>query len=190
MSSAPQPAGPAEPAGAPEISESARIAREKLHEEIERVRNGVEEMLDEQERNGNGKGKKASTDRLRRELDELRFETREYVKKKVKKSEKKLERSIRELEARSDRLEDRIDEVEAEREEAEWRIHNDTEQMLDGLLEDVREIADRLVRHPAPAPRLAPPAPRQADASPSPPRPQAPVGRIGPLPAGRGRRKR
>ena len=51
---------------------------------------------------------------------------------------------MRELEARSDKLERRIDQVEADREAAEWRIHNNTEAMLDGLLRDVRAIADRL----------------------------------------------
>jgi hypothetical protein len=126
-----------------EPSEAAKLARERLHEEIERVRIGVEEMLAGQEgRKGDGQG--PDREELRHELDELRIETRSYVKRKVRKSEKKIRRSVRELEARSDRLEQRIDQVEADREAAEWRVHNNTEAMLDGLLEDVRAIADRL----------------------------------------------
>ena len=50
---------------------------------------------------------RATAEELRRELDELRLETRGYVKRRVRKSEKKLKRSIRELEARSDKLEQR-----------------------------------------------------------------------------------
>lgn len=178
MSAAPEPVEPAVPPGTPEISEAAQLARERLHEEIERVRNGVEDMLDEQERTGNGQALtggghdpvfSAPSDELRRELDQLRLETRTYVKRKVRKSEKKLERSVRELEARSDELEQRIDQVEADREEAEWRIHNNTEEMLDGLLDDVRLIADRLAK-PAALPKLAPPPA---------PRVEQPVGRIG-----------
>jgi DNA repair exonuclease SbcCD ATPase subunit len=169
------------PPGTPQLSETAQLARERLHEEIERVRNGVEEMLDEQESTGNGQSQApvpvpdpnfgAPNEELRRELDQLRLETRTYVKRKVRKSEKKLERSVRELEARSDELEQRIDQVEADREEAEWRIHNSTEALLDGLLDDVRSIADRLAEPPSPAPpKLAPPpAPRVAQS----------VGRIG-----------
>ena len=47
----------------------------------------------------------AAPEAIRRELDELRNETRDYVKRKVRKSEKKLERSVRELDARTDKLE-------------------------------------------------------------------------------------
>jgi DNA repair exonuclease SbcCD ATPase subunit len=143
MSAAPDPLEPAAPGG-PEISQAAQLARERLHEEIERVRLGVEEMLGEQ--GGGGEGSE-----IRRELDELRIETRNYVKKKVRKSEKKLERSMRELGARTDELEQRVGEVEAGREAAEVRIHNDTERMLDELLREVRTIADRLSGHPAPS---------------------------------------
>jgi hypothetical protein len=126
-----------------EPSEAATLARERLHEEIERVRIGVEEMLAEQEgRRSQGTGVNAED--LRRELDELRIETRSYVKRRVRKAEKRIRRSVRELEARSDRLEQRIDQVEADREAAEWRVHSNTEAMLDGLLRDVREIADLL----------------------------------------------
>jgi chromosome segregation ATPase len=126
-----------------EASEAAQLARERLHAEIERVRQGVEEMLDEQESRGaNPHG--PSSEALRRELDELRLETRGYVKRRVRKSEKKLNRSIRALEARSAELEQRIDQVEQDRNAAEWRIHDNTAAMLDGLLEDVRAIADRL----------------------------------------------
>ena len=108
-----------------EPSEAAQLARERLHEEIERVRIGVEEMLAEQE--GRGAAARADAEELRRELDELRIETRGYVKRRVRKSEKRIRRSVRELEARSDRLEQRIDQVEADREAAEWRVHNNTE---------------------------------------------------------------
>jgi DNA repair exonuclease SbcCD ATPase subunit len=149
MSAAPDPLEPAA-LGGPEISQAAQLARERLHEEIERVRLGVEEMLGEQ---GSGRGEGSD---IRGELDELRIETRNFVKKKVRKSEKKLERSMRELGARTDELEQRVGEVEAGREAAEVRIHNDTERMLDELLREVRTIADRLSGHPAPVS----PAPR------------------------------
>ncbi len=127
---------------APEISHSAQLARERLHEEIERVRLGVEELLEEQ---GNARGE-AGTAELRRELEELRIETRNYVKRRIRKSQKRLERSMRELDSRTDQLERRIDRVEADRVAAEVRIHNDTEQLLDGLLREVRAIADLLTR--------------------------------------------
>ena len=127
-----------------EVSEAAQLARQRLHEEIERVRGGVEEMLDELDGRGAGNAD------LRRELEDLRVESREYVKRKVRKSEKRLEKSVRKIDSRTSELEHRIDLVEAEREEAEWRIHNITEQMLDGLLLEVRSIADRLASRPAP----------------------------------------
>lgn len=128
------PAAPA--AGIPAISAAADRARAQLHEEIERVRVGVEEMLAEQ-----GGVEDAE---LRRELDDLREETRLYVKERVRKSEKKIERSVRKIDERTRHLEKRIDQVEEDRERAEWRIHTDTESMLDGLLAEVRDIADRL----------------------------------------------
>jgi chromosome segregation ATPase len=137
MSTDPEPAG----SPGPEVSEAAQLARLRLHEEIERVRRGVEEMLDE--RGGGSRGGGGDRE-LRRELEELRLETRTYVKRKVRKSEKRLRRSVRELEARADELEQRIDRVAGDRAEAEWRIHNSTERMLDGLLVEVRAIADRL----------------------------------------------
>lgn len=121
---------------APGMSEAAQVARQRLHEEIERVRVGVEEMLE------------TEPDSVRRELEALRLETRDYVKRRVRKSEKKLKRSLREMDARAGRIEQRIDQVEADRQAAEVRIHNGTEQMLDGLLRDVREIADRLAAAP------------------------------------------
>lgn len=121
----------------PDMSEGAQIARQRLHEEIERVRVGVEEMLD------------AEPESVRRELEALRVETRDYVKRKVGKAEKKLKRSLREMDARTDRIERRIDQVEADRQAAEVRIHNGTELMLDGLLHEVRAIADRLAGAPA-----------------------------------------
>jgi hypothetical protein len=142
MSAAPDPVDPTVPPGPQDLSHAAEVARLRLHEEIERVRLGVEEMLDEQDSGGSA----AVADKTRRELDELRIETRGYVKRKVRKSEKRLARSMRELDNRTDRLERRIDKVEADRAAAEVRIHNNTEMMLDGLLRDVREIANLLTR--------------------------------------------
>ena len=146
---------------------------------------------------------------MRRELDELRIETRDYVKRKVRKSEKKLERSIRELDAEPIGSSGGSTRSRPDREAAEVRIHNNTEKMLDGLLNEVRTIADRISGQPAPAPRRPPapppgPASRQSPApatpQPSPPAkpqpppaarpktpPQGPVGRIGQAPFGRGR---
>lgn len=132
----PQTPGP-ESRPDPGISAAAERARAQLHEEIERVRVGVEEMLSE-----SGKDDPA----LRRELDSIREETRLYVKKRVRKTEKKLERSIRKVDDRTRALEQRIDQVEADRQAAEYRLHTETERMLDGLLREVRAIADLLTR--------------------------------------------
>jgi hypothetical protein len=107
---------------------AAEQARARLHEEIERVRVGVEEMLAEQE------GGDAD---LRRELDAIREETRRYVRKRVRKGEKRAEKRIVKLERR-------FDAFEQDRKYAEWRIHTNTEAMLDGLLREVRAIADLL----------------------------------------------
>lgn len=112
-------------------SVAAEQARRRLHEEIERVRIGVEEMLAEQAGGGDAD--------LRRELDQIRAETRRYVKKRVRRSEERLE-------ARLGGLERRIDQMEQERRYMEWRIHTNTETMLDSLLRDVRAIADLLTR--------------------------------------------
>lgn len=111
-------------------SVTAEQARVRLHEEIERVRVGVEEMLTEQD------GDDAA---LRRELDALREDTRLYVKKRLGKSEKRTDKRL-------NKLERRIDQVEQDRQQAEWRIHTNTEAMLDGLLREVRAIADLLTR--------------------------------------------
>lgn len=135
MNAAPNPADPSPP-GAPAISAAADRAREELHQEIERVRHGVEEMLAEQSA--------PVSPELERELNDLREDTRLYVKKRVRRSEKKLERSIRKIDERTERLERRIDQVEADRAAAEYRIHSETERMLDGLLQEVRAIADLL----------------------------------------------
>ena len=113
-------------------SVAAEQARVRLHEEIERVRSGVEEMLAEQ-------GGDHDHPELRRELDEIRAETRRYVKKQLRKSEARTEK-------RFGKLERRIDQVEADRQHAEWRIHTNTEAMLDSLLKEVRAIADLLTR--------------------------------------------
>jgi ElaB/YqjD/DUF883 family membrane-anchored ribosome-binding protein len=135
VSAAPHPVDPSLPPRVP-LSAAADNARAQLHDEIERVRAGVEEMLAEQ-------GDPMDAE-LRRELDNLREETRLYVKKRLRKSEHKMERSVRKIDERTRELEQRIDQVEAEREQAEERIHNDTEQMLDDLLLEIRAIADRL----------------------------------------------
>jgi F0F1-type ATP synthase membrane subunit b/b' len=113
-------------------SAAAEQARARLHEEIERVRTGVEEMLAEQ-------GGDHDHPELRRELDEIRKETRRYVKKRVAKAERRIDKRI-------DKIERRIDQVESDRQHAEWRIHTNTEAMLDGLLKEVRAIADLLTR--------------------------------------------
>jgi hypothetical protein len=141
VNAAPNPADPSLPSAAPGISTAADRARAELHEEIERVRLGVEEML-------SGQQEPINTD-LRRELDSIREETRLYVKKRVRKTEKKLERSVRKIDARTRTLEQRIDQVEADRQAAEYRIHTATERMLDGLLQEVRSIADLLTGHSA-----------------------------------------
>jgi multidrug resistance efflux pump len=111
-------------------SAAAEQARQRLHEEIERVRTGVEEMLAEQ-------GSDHDHPELRHELDEIRAETKRYVKKQLRKSERRSEKRL-------SKLERRIDQVEADRQHAEWRIHTNTEAMLDGLLKEVRAIADLL----------------------------------------------
>lgn len=127
MSTGPEP---------PEVA--AERARKRLHEEIERVRAGVEEMLAEQ---GHG----ADPD-LHRELDAIRAETSQLVKRRVRKTEKRLRKRIDEVDTRTGALEQRLDDFEQERKYAEWRIHTNTEAMLDGLLREVRAIADRLTR--------------------------------------------
>ena len=121
----------------PEVA--AERARERLHAEIERVRSGVEEMLTEQ---GNGIDETA----LRRELDVLREETDFLLKRRVRKAEKRLNKRIDKVNSRTDALEQRLDQVEQDRQHAEWRIHTNTEQMLDGLLQEIRAIADLLTR--------------------------------------------
>jgi hypothetical protein len=118
-----------------EPAAAAEQARERLHEEIERVRVGVEEMLDERH---------SGDDALRRELDELRRETRRYVKKRVRKSEKRTEKRLRKVDERTLELERRFEAFEQDRKYTEWRIHTNTEAMLDGLLAEVRAIADLL----------------------------------------------
>lgn len=115
----------------PDPSAAAEQARARLHEEIERVRAGVEEMLAEQEGGGD--------EALRYELDRIREETRRYVKKRVRKSERRIDK-------RMNALERRIDEMEQERKYGEWRIYTNTEAMLDGLLREIRAIADLLAR--------------------------------------------
>lgn len=137
MNAAPNPVDPWQPRETSSISAAADRARAELHEEIERVRRGVEEMLAE-------RGSSAADDDLRRELNDLREDTRLYVKKRVRRSEKKLRRSIEKIDERTSSLEQRLDQLDEERRLAEYRIHSDTERMLDGLLQEVRAIADRL----------------------------------------------
>jgi regulator of replication initiation timing len=122
------------------ISLTAERARAQLHEEIEKVRAGVEEMLSEQT------AASAEDEALRRELDALREDTRLYVKKRAKRTERKLDRRIDGVEERTGRLEERIDQVEADRAAAEVRIHTATERMLDDLLREVRAVAELLTR--------------------------------------------
>ena len=115
-------------------SAAAEQARARLHEEIERVRVGVEEVLTEQ---GGG------DDTLRKELVEIREETKRYVKRYVK---RRVRKSEQRMVKRVNELERRIDQVEHDRKYAEWRIHTNTETMLDGLLREIRDIANLLSR--------------------------------------------
>jgi 3-phenylpropionate/cinnamic acid dioxygenase small subunit len=140
VNAVPNPVEPPYEDEQPPISLAAERARAQLHEEIERVRAGVEEMLSEQS------AASLDDEALRRELDALREDTRLYVKKRTKRTERKLDRRIDGVEERTDRLEARIDQVEAERAAAEVRIHTATEQMLDELLREVRTIAELLTR--------------------------------------------
>ncbi len=119
----------------PEVA--AERARERLHEEIERVRVGVEEMLTEQE---NG----FDDTELRRELDAIRAESDFLIKRRVRKTRETAAQADQEGRARTDALEQRLDAVEQDRRYAEWRIHTSTEAMLDGLLQEIRSIADLL----------------------------------------------
>ena len=142
MNAVPNPLDPTPQGQQPPISLAAERARAQLHEEIERVRNGVEEMLSEQAAAG------AEDEALRRELDALREDTRLYVKKRTKRVERRLDVRIDGVEQRTERLEARIDEVEADRAAAEIRIHAQTEQMLDELLTELRSIAELFARRP------------------------------------------
>jgi len=130
------PDDPGRPPGEQSITASAERARAELHAEIERVRRGVEQMLDEQHEPLNSD--------LRQELDTIQDDLRRYVKTRIRKSQKRTDRRINRLEDRTTTLEKRLDDLAAERRLAEWRIHSDTERMLDGLLQEVRGIADRL----------------------------------------------
>jgi hypothetical protein len=136
----PAPDEPPRPPGEESISASAERARAQLHEEIERVRRGVEQMLDEQNAPLNSD--------IRRELDTMQEDLRRYVKTRIRKSEKRTNRRVSRLEDRTEVLEKRLDSIDAERRLTEWRIHSDTERMLDGLLQEVRGIADRLEGKP------------------------------------------
>jgi chromosome segregation ATPase len=150
VNAVPNPIEPPPEGDQPPISLAAERARAQLHEEIERVRAGVEEMLTEQSAAG------AEDEALRREVDALREDTRLYVKKRTKRTERKLDRRIDGVEARTERLEERIDQVEAERAAAEVRIHTATEQMLDELLRELRTIAELLTNRPGRFPEIKP----------------------------------
>jgi DNA anti-recombination protein RmuC len=140
--SAAAPDDPNLPSGEESISASAERARAELHAEIERVRRGVEQMLDDQNAPLNSD--------LRQELDTMQEDLRRYVKTRIRKSQKQTNRRFNRLEDRTETLEKRLDSIDAERRMTEWRIHSDTERMLDGLLQEVRAIADRLEDRPAP----------------------------------------
>jgi 3-phenylpropionate/cinnamic acid dioxygenase small subunit len=140
VNAVPNPVDPTSQGPEPPISLAAERARAQLHEEIERVRTGVEEMLAEQS------AASASDEALRRELDVLREDTRLFVKKRAKRTERKLDRRIDGVEERTQRLEARIDQVEADRAAAEVRIHTATEQVLDEVLSELRTIADLFTR--------------------------------------------
>jgi hypothetical protein len=140
------PDDPGRPSGEQSIAASAERARAELHAEIERVRRGVEQMLDEQNEPLNSD--------LRQELDTMQQDLRRYVKTRIRKSQKRTDRRVSRLEDRTATLEHRLDDLATERRQAEWRIHSDTERMLDGLLQEVRGIADRLEEgQPPPSPR-------------------------------------
>lgn len=85
---------------------------------------------------------------IRRELDTIQEDLRRYVKTRIRKSQKRTDRRVGRLEDRTTTLEQRLDSMDAERRQTEWRIHTDTAQMLDGLLQDVRGIANRLEGKP------------------------------------------
>jgi chromosome segregation ATPase len=142
VNAVPNPVDPTPGGDQPPISLAAERARAQLHEEIERVRTGVEEMLTEQAAAG------AEDEALRRELDVLREDTRLFVKKRTKRVERKLDGRIDGVEQRTERLETRIEQVEADRAAAEVRIHGQTERMLDELLAELRTIAELLSRRP------------------------------------------
>lgn len=81
---------------------------------------------------------------LRQELDAIREETNVLIKRRVRKVEKRLIKRINRVDTRTRELELRLDTFEQDRKYAEWRIHTNTEAMLDSLLHEVRAIADRL----------------------------------------------
>jgi hypothetical protein len=142
VNAVPNPVDPTPQGDQPPISLAAERARAQLHDEIERVRNGVEEMLAEQS------AASAEDEALRRELDALREDTRLFVKKRTKRVERKLGDRIDGVEERTERLEARVEQVEADRVAAEVRIHGQTERMLDELLAELRTIAELLSRRP------------------------------------------
>ena len=117
--------------------EPAERARERLHEEIERVRVGVEEMLAEQRR-------RPSRRAAARAGGDARGDPRATSRSGSARARSGWSARCEQVDARTRRLEQRLDEAEQERRYAEWRIHTNTEPMLDGLLREVRAIADLL----------------------------------------------
>ena len=138
MTAAPIPDDPGRPMGGEEsISASAERARAELHAEIERVRRGVEQMLDEQEPPSTTTSA-PSWRRCRRTCaansTRPKRTSAATSKPASSKSQKRTDRRVGRLEDRTSTLEQRLDDLAAERRLAEYRIHSDTEQMLDGLL--------------------------------------------------------
>jgi hypothetical protein len=129
--------GSSEPFESPDVS----AARERLREEIDRVREGVEEMLALQ-----------GDANVRAELERLRVESRRYAKRRVVKSQRRMERSIDRVEARVRDLEQRFFASQQERQHAEWRLHVQTEMRLDGILRELRDISELLRRAPLVSP--------------------------------------
>ncbi len=130
----PSPRRPERPA----ISAAADRARAQLHEEIERVRLGVEEMLAEQTRHRIDAEPAARARRPARGDPPLRQEAgpqdREEAGALGPQDRRPHPHASSSASTRS----------RPTAQAAEWRIHTDTERMLDGLLQEVRAIADLL----------------------------------------------
>ena len=159
VNAAPNPVDPSLPSGAPGISVAADRARAELHEEIERVRLGVEEMLTEQDEPINT-----------RPAPRTRLDPRGNPPLRQEAGPQDRE------EARTLGPQDRQPHPQARSAHrpgrgrppgGRVRIHSDTERMLDGLLQEVRAIADLLTgsRSGPGASELLQSAPLAVDAS-------------------------